>query len=171
MTQLLTIEFEDDTGTRRNLRREEILTFLNLIASAGTDTTSRLIGWTGKILAEHPDQRRRLVENPELIPNAIEEILRLEPPPYHFGRYVTKDVEMHGQTVPAGSIIDRDISRILSFGFGAHLCLGANLARIEGRIVLEEVLKRIPEWFIDLDHGELTQGIDTRGWESLPVSV
>ena len=193
MTQLLTIEFEDDTGTRRNLRREEILTFLNLIASAGTDTTSRLIGWTGKILAEHPDQRHRLVEDPSLIPNAIEEILRLEPPPYHFGRYVTKDVEMHGQTVPAGSImvvlpgsanhderrfsdpdrfdIDRDITRILSFGFGAHLCLGANLARIEGRIILEEVLKRIPDWSVDLDQGELTQGIDTRGWESLPVTV
>jgi cytochrome P450 len=193
MTQLLTIEFEDDTGTRRTLRREEILTFLNLIAGAGTDTTSRLIGWTGKILAEHPDQRRRLVDNPALIPNAIEEILRLEPPPYHFGRYVTTDVEFHGQTVPAGSImvvlpgsanhderrfpdaerfdIDRQIGRILSFGFGAHLCLGANLARLEGRIVLEEVLKRIPEWSVHLDQGELTSGIDTRGWESLPVSV
>jgi cytochrome P450 len=190
---LLTIEFEDDTGTRRTLRREEILTFLNLIAGAGTDTTSRLIGWTGKILAEHPDQRRRLVDNPALIPNAIEEILRLEPPPYHFGRYVTTDVEFHGQTVPAGSImvvlpgsanhderrfpdaerfdIDRQIGRILSFGFGAHLCLGANLARLEGRIVLEEVLKRIPEWSVHLDQGELTSGIDTRGWESLPVSV
>jgi cytochrome P450 len=67
--------------------------------------------------------------------------------------------------------IDRQIGRILSFGFGAHLCLGANLARLEGRIVLEEVLKRIPEWSVHLDQGELTSGIDTRGWESLPVSV
>ena len=105
MTQLLTLEFDDDTGTKRRLRREEILTYLNLIASAGTDTTSRLIGWTGKLLGEHPDQRRELLQDPSLIPNAIEEVLRCEPPPYHFGRYVTQDVELYGQTVPAGSIM------------------------------------------------------------------
>jgi cytochrome P450 len=193
MTQLLTLEFDDDTGARRQLRREEILTYLNLIASAGTDTTSRLIGWTGKLLGEHPDQRGELVRDPSLIPNAIEEVLRCEPPPYHFGRYVTREVELYGRTVPAGSImvvlpgsanhddrrfaapdtfdIHRDISRILSFGFGAHLCLGNNLARLEGRIVLEEVLKRFPDWTVDLEHAELTFGIDTRGWESLPVAV
>jgi cytochrome P450 len=193
MTQLLNIEFEDESGTTRRLRREEILTFLNLIASAGTDTTSRLLGWTGKLLADNPDQRRALGDQPGLIPNAIEEILRIEPPPYHFGRYVTADVEFHGQTVPAGSImvvlpgaanhddrrfedpdrfdIHRQMSRILSFGFGAHLCLGANLARLEGRIVLEEVLKRFADWTVDLQHAVLTEGIDTRGWESLPVGV
>jgi cytochrome P450 len=193
MTQLLSTEFEDDTGATRGLTRDEILTFLNLIASAGTDTTSRLLGWTGKLLGEHPDQRHELVGDPTLIPNAIEEILRFEPPPYHFGRYVTTDVEFHEQTVPAGSImivlpaaanhderrfqdpdrfdIHREMTRILSFGFGAHLCLGANLARLEGRIVLEEVLKRFTDWTVDLDHAVLTEGIDTRGWESLPVSV
>jgi cytochrome P450 len=193
MTQLLTLEFEDDSGVSRQLRREEILTYINLIASAGTDTTGRLIGWTGKLLGEHPDQRRELVEDPSLIPNAIEEILRFEPPPYHFGRYVTTDTEFHGQTVPAGSImivlpgsanhdehrfndpdtfdIHREITRILSFGFGPHLCLGANLARLEGRIVLEEALKRFPDWTVDLDHAELTAGIDTRGWDALPVAI
>ena len=129
--------------------------------------------------------------DPSLIPNAIEEILRIEPPPYHFGRYVTKDVEFHDQTVPAGSImvvlpssanhderrfdnpetfdIHRSIAKILSFGFGSHLCLGANLARLEGRILLEETLKRIPDWTCDLDQAELALGIDTRGWDSLPV--
>ncbi len=193
MTQMLTTEFEDESGATRRLTRSEILTYLNLIASAGTDTTSRLIGWTGKLLGEHPDQRHQLVADPSLIPNAIEEILRMEPPPYHFGRYVTKDVEFHGQTVPAGSImvvlpasanhderrfedpetfdIHRKIAKILSFGFGAHLCLGANLARLEGRIVLEEALRRFPDWTCDLDHAELTLGIDTRGWDALPVRV
>jgi cytochrome P450 len=193
MTQLLNIEFDDETGTKRRLRREEILTFLNLIAGAGTDTTSRLIGWTGKLLSEHPDQRRQLVEDRSLMPNAIEEVLRFEPPPYHFGRYVTEDVDLHGQTVPAGSImivlpgsanhddrrfsdperfdVHRVIARILSFGFGAHLCLGANLARLEGRIVLEEILKRFQDWTVDLEDAVLTEGIDTRGWESLPVNV
>jgi cytochrome P450 len=67
--------------------------------------------------------------------------------------------------------VHREISRILSFGFGAHLCLGANLARLEGRIILEEVLKQIPDWTVDLEHGQLTEGIDTRGWDSLPVTV
>jgi cytochrome P450 len=193
MTQLVTLEFDDDTGTSRQLRREEILTYLNLIASAGTDTTSRLIGWTGKVLGEQPDQRRELARDPSLIPNAIEEVLRYEPPPYHFGRYVTRDVELYGRTVPAGSIMivlpgsanhddrrfadpdsfdtHRNISRILSFGFGAHLCLGANLARLEGRIILEEVLKRFEDWTVDLEHAELTYGIDTRGWDSLPVAI
>jgi cytochrome P450 len=191
MTQLLNIEFDDESGRVRKLRREEVLTFLNLIASAGTDTTSRLLGWAGKLLAEHPDQRRELVDHPELIPNAVEEILRFEPPPYHFGRYVTEDVEFHGHTVPAGSImvvlpgaanrddrrfedpdrfdIHRQLTRILTFGFGAHLCLGANLARLEGRIVLEELLKRISDWTVDLEHAVLTEGIDTRGWDSLPA--
>ena len=68
-----------------------------------TRPPTRLIGWAGKVLAEHPDQRRELVEDPSLIPNAIEELLRFEPPAPHVGRYVAKDVEFHGQTVPAGS--------------------------------------------------------------------
>ncbi len=190
MTQMLTMEF-DDKGTTRQLSRTEILTFLNLIAGAGTDTTARLIGWIGKLLGEHPDQRREIVADPSLVPNAVEEVLRMEPPPYHFGRYVTKDVEFHDSIVPAGSImlvlpgsanhddrrfvnpetfdIHREITRILSFGFGPHLCLGANLARLEGRIVLEEVLNRFPDWSCDLEKAELTLGIDTRGYESLPV--
>jgi cytochrome P450 len=191
MTDLLNVEFEDETGTTRRLRRDEILVYLNLIVSAGSDTTARLIGWTGKLLGDRPGQRRELVENPSLIPNAIEEILRFEPPPYHFARYVTGDVEFHGQNVPAGSVmvvlpgaanrdgrhytdpdvfdIHRKISRMFAFGFGPHLCLGANLARVEGRIALEEVLKRIPDWTVDASNAKLTSGIGTRGWDSLPV--
>jgi cytochrome P450 len=193
MTQMLTIEFEDETGTTRRLTREEILTYVTLIAAAGNDTTNRLIGWTGKVLGDHPDERRKLVEDPSLIPNAIEEILRFEAPPYHMARFVARDAEFHRKTVPAGSIlvclpgaanrderrfpdpdrfdVNRTIGHILSFGYGAHHCLGAALARLEGRVVLEEVLKRFPDWEVDHRNARLTDGFLTRGWETLPVSV
>jgi cytochrome P450 len=192
MTQLVNIEFDDETGTRRKLRREEILTFCTIIANAGSDTTRRLFGWTGKVLADHPDQRAQLVADPGLIPNAVEEILRFEPPPYHFGRHVVEDVEIHGQTVPAGSDIvvivasanrdhrkfpptgdafdiHRSLPHILTFGFGAHFCLGAALARLEGRVALEEVLKRFPTWEVDEANARFGESSDVRGWEALPV--
>jgi cytochrome P450 len=194
MTQLLNVEFEDETGTTRPLRREEILTYITVVAGAGNETTTRLIGWTGKVLAEHPDQRRELVEDPSLIPNAIEELLRFEPPAPHVGRYVANDVELHGQVVPAGSAmlllvgaanrdsrrypdaerfdIHREIGQHLTFGYGAHYCLGAALARLEGRVALEEVLKRFPEWDVDWSREpQLAPTSTVRGWESLPVLV
>ena len=83
MTELLNVEFVDETGTTRRLTRDELLVYLNVVAGAGNETTTRLIGWAGKVLAEHPDQRRELVDNPALIPQAIEELLRFEPPAPH----------------------------------------------------------------------------------------
>ena len=81
------------------------MTYLTLITSAGSDTTATAIGWAGSLLSEHPDQRRELVQDPSLIPVAFEEVLRCEPPTYHFCRSVAHDVEFHGQTVPAGSVL------------------------------------------------------------------
>jgi cytochrome P450 len=193
MTELLQAEFEDETGTARTLSRSEILTYVSVIAGAGNETTTRLIGWTGKVLADHPDQRRELVDDPTLIPDAIEELLRFEPPAPHVARYVARDVELHGQTVPEGSImvfligsanrddrrfadgdrfdIHREISQQLTFGYGIHFCLGAALARLQGRIALEEVLSRFPEWTVDLHAARLSPTSTVRGWETLPVSV
>ena len=105
MSELLFAEFEDDTGTKRRLTRDEVLIYVAVLSGAGNETTNRLIGWMGKVLAEHPDQRRELVENRSLVPNAIEELLRFEPPTPHVARYVTRDVELHGETVPAGSAL------------------------------------------------------------------
>jgi cytochrome P450 len=194
MTELLNVEFEDETGTVRRLHRDELLIYVNVIAQAGNETTTRLIGWAGKVLAEHPDQRRDLVEQPALIPQAIEELLRFEPPAPHMARYVTRDVEYYGQTVPEGSVmmmliasacrdhrqyppdgdafdIHREQRQHVAFGVGIHYCLGASLARLEGSIALEEILKRFPEWDVDLESARWSSASATRGWETLPASV
>ena len=191
MTELLQAEFEDETGARRRLTRSEVMNFVTLLNGAGNETTTRLIGWTGKLLADYPDQRRDLVGNRQLVPRAIEEILRFESPSPVQGRCVTVDVEHYGQTVPAGSVllmlnasanrdgrkfddpdtfdIRRDIDHHLAFGYGIHFCLGAALARIEGRVALDEVLNRWPEWEIDWDNAVQARTSTVRGWESLPV--
>ena len=193
MTQLMGFEFEDETGTTRKLRRDEMVTYLTLITTAGSDTTATAISWAGSILSDHPDQRRELVDDPSLIHDAVEEVLRYESPAYQNARWATREVELEGGTVPADSIVvmlpgsanhdDRrfedperfDIHRtpgqILTFGFGPHFCLGANLARLETRLALEALLPRIPEWTVDEAGAKLTGGIDTRGWATLPVTV
>jgi cytochrome P450 len=191
MTELLQAEYEDAEGTLRRLTREELLGYVNLLAAAGNETTTRLIGWTGKVLAEHPDQRREVVEDRSLVPNAIEELLRFEPPSPVQARAVTTDVEHHGQVVPEGSAmlllnasgnrderkfpdadrfdVHRRIDHHLAFGYGIHFCLGAALARLEGRVALDEVLKRFPSWEIDEDNAVQARTSTVRGWESLPV--
>ncbi len=192
MTELLNVEFTDETGTTRKLTRNELLIYIEVIAGAGNETTTRLIGWAGKILAEHPDQRAQLVADRSLIPGAIEELLRYEPPGPHIGRCVAKeDVVLYDHAVPAGSPIlflvgaanrddrrfpdgdrfdiHRDDGRHLTFGNGIHLCLGAALARLEGAIVLDELLTRIPEWEIEIAGARLSPTSTVRGWESLPA--
>ena len=191
MTELLRAEFEDRTGVRRRLTRGEVLNFVNLLAGAGNETTTRLIGWTGKVLADHPDQRRELVDDRSLIPNTIEEVLRYESPSPVQARLVTGDVGVHGQVVSAGSAmlllngsgnrddrkfpegdrfdIHRKIDHHLAFGYGAHFCLGAALARLEGRVALDEVLKRFSSWEVDWDNAVQARTSTVRGWEKLPV--
>jgi cytochrome P450 len=194
MTELLNAEFVDETGTTRTLTRQELLTYLNVVAGAGNETTTRLIGWAAKVLAEHPDQRRELAENPSLIPKAIEELLRFEPPAPHVSRYVTRDVEFHGQTVPEGSAmmmligaavrdhrqfppdgdvfdIHREVRQHLAFSVGTHYCLGSALARLEGRVALEEILKRFPEWDVDMANASLSPTSTVRGWDSMPAVI
>ena len=193
ITELLHVEFEDVSGVVRRLSRNELLTFLVVIAGAGVDTTGRLFGWMGKVLGDHPDQRRELVEDRSLVGNAIEELLRYEPPGPHVARFVPEDVEYHGQIVPAGSAlllmlasanrderrfenpdrfdIHRAIGQHVTFGYGAHYCLGAALARLEGRIALDEVLNRFPEWEIDVPEARRAPTTTVRGWDSMPAVV
>jgi cytochrome P450 len=191
MTELLQAEFDDVNGERRRLTRDEVLGYVGLLAAAGNETTMRLIGWTGKVLADHPDQRRMVVDDRSLVANTIEEVLRYESPSPVQARYVTRAVEEHGQTVPEGSVmllltaaanrddrkfaepdhfdVHRKIDHHLAFGYGIHFCLGAALARLEGRVALDEVLQRWPEWEVDWDRAKQARTSTVRGWESLPV--
>jgi cytochrome P450 len=193
MTVLLNAEFDDETGTTRRLTRAEVLTYIDVLAGAGNETTGRLIGWLGKVLGDHPDQRRRLVADRSLIPNAIEETLRFEPTGLHLARFVARDVEYHGTTVPAGSAIlllvgsanrderrhedpdrfdiQRDPGQHLTFGYGLHFCLGAALARLEGRVALDEVLNRFPDWEVDHSQARMSSTSTVRGWETMPVGI
>ncbi|HLU41614.1 MAG TPA: cytochrome P450 [Microthrixaceae bacterium] len=193
MTDLITAEYTDVDGVRRRLTREEALGYINLIAAAGNETTNRLIGWTAWLLAQHPDQRRAVHEDRSLVNNTIEEVLRYEPPSPVQGRYVTRDVELHGTTVPEGSTmlllnasanrdhrvfddpdrfdVRREIGHHLSFGHGIHFCLGAALARLEGRVVLDELLSRFPDWEVDHERAVRGRTSTVRGWESLPIHL
>jgi cytochrome P450 len=189
MTQLLNAEVEDDDGTRR-LTRTEVLLYTSTIAGAGNETTTRLIGFMGQLLAEHPDQRREIVADPSLIPMAIEEVLRYEAPSPVQARYVAHDVEHHGTTIAEGSIMlllngsgNRDERKFpdpdkfdihrgaahLSFGHGLHFCLGSALARMQARVVLDEVIKRWPDWEVDYANAAKAHTSSVRGWSKLPV--
>jgi cytochrome P450 len=189
MTQLLNAEVEED-GELRPLTRVEVLTYTSMIAGAGNETTTRLIGFIGQLLAQHPDQRRELVDDFSLIPRAIEEVLRYESPSPVQGRYVARDTEVHGQTIAEGSIMlllngsanrdERhfpngetfDIHRTgphLSFGQGLHFCLGSSLARMQARVALEEMLTRWPEWEVELDDAAMAHTSSVRGWGRLPI--
>lgn len=190
MTELLNAEVEEPDGTRRRLERTEVLAYTAMIAGAGNETTARLIGFMGQLLGEHPGQRRELVADPSLIPSAVEETLRYEPPSPVQARYVARDVDLYGRTVGEGSYMlllngsaNRDETRFtdpdrydihrkaghLSFGQGLHFCLGSALARLEARVAFEEVLARWTDW--DVDHANATRArtSSVRGWAKLPV--
>ena len=190
MTELLNAEVEEPDGTRRQLDRTEVLAYTAMIAGAGNETTARLIGFMGQLLGEHPDQRHELVQDRSLIPSAVEETLRYEPPSPVQARYVAQDVELYGKTVAEGSYMlllngsaNRDESKFtdpdrydihrtgghLSFGQGLHFCLGSSLARLEARIAFEEVFKRWTDWEVDYDNAIRAHTSSVRGWARLPV--
>jgi len=190
MTALLNVEFTDDAGAVRRLTRKEVLHYTQVVAGAGNETTGRLIGWLAKVLAEHPDQRREVARDRSLLIPAIDETLRFEPTGPHVARWMARDFSAYGMTVPAGSAMlllfgaaNRDPRRFadpdnfdihrtnshLTFGKGTHYCLGANLARLEGRVALDELLNRFPEWEIDYETARLAPTSTVRGWEELRI--
>jgi cytochrome P450 len=187
---------QDDLLTslaQAGLSRAASTDFANLLLAAGTETVARLLGWTAVVLAAHPEQRAELAADHSLIPQAIEELLRYEAPSPVQGRCTTRDVELHDTVIPANSKVllltgaagrderaypdaDRfDIHREhhnhVSFGYGIHFCVGAALARLEGRIALEETLKRYPTWDVDHERAVRLHTSTVRGYAQVPIVV
>lgn len=187
---------QDDLLTslaQAGLSRRTSTDFANLLLAAGTETVARLLGWAAVVLAAHPDQRAELAADPSLIPAAVEELLRYEAPSPVQGRMTTRDVELHDTVIPVNSKVllltgaagrderaypdaDRfDIHREhhnhVSFGYGIHFCVGAALARLEGRIALEETLKRHPTWEVDHDRAVRLHTSTVRGYSQVPILV
>ncbi|HEV3264678.1 MAG TPA: cytochrome P450 [Acidimicrobiales bacterium] len=192
-TDLVQAEITDQAGTTRRLTPEESTEFALLIIGAGTETVARLLGWAGLLLADHPDQLADLASDLSLIPNAVEELLRYESPSPVQGRWLTEEVELHGQVIPVDSKVllltgsagrddrvypeaDRfDVRRTfklhVAFGYGIHFCLGAALARMEGKVALEETLKRYKTWTVDKERAVPLHTSTVRGYKELPINV
>ncbi|WP_046314944.1 cytochrome P450 [Mycobacterium sp. UM_Kg1] len=176
----------------RGLDDGELLVFIAMINVAGNETVARLLGWAALTLARNPDQRAKLVEDPGLIGGAVEELLRYDAPSPIQGRFTLRDVGYHGTVIPAGKKValltgsagrderqyDRpdvfDVTRTgirhISFGHGAHFCLGAALARLEARVALEETLKRFPHWTVDEANVAFVHTNSVRGPASVPIA-
>lgn len=189
MTLLTRAEMPDETGTPQRLNDVELRAFFNLLATAGNETVTKLLASAFYWLATYPDQRRILVEDPAAIPGAVEETLRFDPPSHYQGRTTTREVTLHGVTLPKGARaiivngasgrdprqfadpdrfdVRREIDLHLAFGFGRHICLGASLARLESRIALEEFLRRFPEY--EVTGVERMHSSNVRGFSGLEL--
>jgi cytochrome P450 len=186
-------EYEDADGRRKHLADHEVVAFVGLLAAAGAETTTKLLGNCMVYLARHPDQRRRLWEDPRRIPQAVEEVLRFDAPSQFQGRVAMRDVVVHGVEIPRGARvalvtgaacrderefpepdrfdIDRRPERQIYFGHGNHVCIGKSLARLEARVVLEEVRARFPEYEVDEAGATRTYQAHVRGFAKVPIRV
>jgi len=191
MTDLVQVEVEDEDGALQRLTDEEIRSFFILLATAGNETVTKLLATACFELANHPDQRRILVTDPQWTANAVEETLRFDPPSQYQGRVTTREITLHGTRIPEhGRVLlvngatgrderrfedpDRyDVRRSfdlhLGFGYGRHFCLGASLARLESKIGLEEFLRRWPDYEVPADGIERMHSSNVRGFAGLVV--
>jgi cytochrome P450 len=183
----------DDEGIEHHLSDDQLAGRFVELAVAGHETVMKLVANAAVGLSWYRDARRELIEEPALLPNAVEELLRWDPPSHYQGRWTSREVELHGVTIPADTRvvlvtgaathddreyvepelldIHRRIDRHVGFGFGAHLCLGAPLARLETRIALEELLRRFPDYELADGGTERVFGSNIRGLGRLEIDL
>jgi cytochrome P450 len=190
MSRLVEVELEDEHG-RSRLDDDDIRAFFSLLATAGNETVTKLLATAFHELWRNPDQRRILVADPPVIPNAVEETLRFDPPSQYQGRVTTREVRIHGRTIPRSAKVllingasgrderkfpdpdrydvRREIDFHLGFGYGRHVCLGAFLARMESKIALEEFLARFPDYEVPPNGVERMHSSNVRGFSGLAI--
>jgi cytochrome P450 len=193
ITLLALTEYEDVDGKSKLLREDEAVSFLGLLAAAGAETTTKLLGNCMVYLGRNPEQRARLWADPALLPQAIEEVLRYDAPSQFQGRVALKEVTVHGVTIPrlarvalvTGAAcrderefrdaerfdISRKPERQLYFGYGNHVCIGKSLARLEAKVVLEEVRERFPDYAIDESGLTRTFQAHVRGFKTVTIAT
>ena len=193
ITVLATAEYEDVDGVKKKLTEEESQAFTGLLATAGAETTAKLLGHAIFLLGRHPDQRAALWKQPARILDAIEETLRFEAPSQYQGRVTMCDSTWHGRTIPKGARvalvtgsacrdereydepdrfdIDRKTDREIYFGHGHHVCIGKSLARLETRIALEEIGRLFPEYEVDEAGVTRTYQAHVKGYVNLPIAT
>jgi cytochrome P450 len=193
ISRLVTATSEDESGVTHRLTDEDIATFSVLLASAGSETVTKLMGNGVMAFHNNPDQWELVLADAGLIPGAIEEMLRLNPPSQYQGRFTTRDVVLDDGTIPAGSptllvtgaatrdprAYDRpdefDIKRggatTLAFGYGAHSCLGSWLARLETRVALQQLREHWPRFDVDTGSLQRVTMSNVAGYSHIPVRV
>lgn len=171
-----------------------VVGFVFTMVTGGNDTMTGLLGGSAELLTDHREQRRLLIEQPELFSDAVEELLRLTSPVQNLARTTTREVEIEGVTIPAGEKVlllygsanrderefgdaagqldvQRNLDKMLSLGYGAHHCLGASAARLQGRVALSRLLERFPDFEVDAAAGRFAPGGFVRRYESLPLTT
>jgi cytochrome P450 len=193
LCDLLEAEVERPDGGRERLTDAEVVGFVILLTAAGAETVTKLVGNGVMTFEEWPDQRERLKADPTLAASAVEECLRWRAPSQYQGRYSMREREFHGVTIPAGQPVlvvtgaanrdervyvdpDRfDITREgplgITFGHGIHFCIGAHLARLEGRVAFTELYRRWPDLQVDLEGVRYVHMANVAGPSSVPVAV
>jgi hypothetical protein len=195
ISTLIAAEIERDNGERTSLGDDEITLFAMLVGGAGTETVTKLVANAVAAFARHPEQWRKLLEEPTKLPAAVEEVMRYDSPVLYVVRKTTKDVVVHGVTIPAGKPvllcgvaanrdpevyadpdnfdIDRDQkpAQHLALGYGVHSCLGAALGRMETVIALEHLLDFMPSFEVIWEESQRVNASTVAGWSNLPVKV
>ena len=194
LSQLIQVEVERDDGGMTSLDDQEIVGFIGLLGGAGAETVTKLVGNAGVLFGRYPDQWRLLLDDRELLPNAVEEILRFLPPSQYQGRFSALDRDFEGGTIPSGYpvllltgaatrdpraydkpdefIIDRVVNvPAIGLGHGVHSCLGAALARMESRVAIEEIARRWPNFEVDESGLGRVHMANVAGYSNVPVRV